>query len=71
MKTYRTYGDTRTNLTLTAKAQLVYDQTDPLKILEHYDGTYSIRGIEDRDGMTAADINQWLEDLADAIAEEV
>lgn len=64
------YGNEKTNLTLTAKARRVYDQTDPLKIIEHEDGTYSLRGIEDRDGMTAADVNQWLEDLADETAEE-
>ena len=63
------YGSTKTHLTLTAKAQRAYDNTDPLRIIEHDDGTYSIRGIEDRDGMTAADVNQWLEDLADEIAE--
>lgn len=63
------YGNTKTRLTLTAKAQRAYDNADPLKIIEHEDGTYSIRGIEDRDGMTAADVNEWLEDLADETAE--
>ena len=67
----KTYGDEKTHLTLTAKAQRAYDNADPLRILEHEDGTYSLRGIEDRDGMTAADINQWLEDLADAITSTV
>ena len=66
----RTYGDEKTHLTLTAKAQQAYDQTDPLKIIEHEDGTYSLRGIEDRDGMTAADVNEWLENLADETMEE-
>lgn len=70
MKTYRTYGNTKTNLTLTAKAQQAYNNADPLRILEHEDGTYSLRGIEDRDGMTAVDVNQWLEDLANETAEE-
>lgn len=65
------YGNTKTNLTLTTKAQRAYDNTDPLKIIEHEDGTYSIRGLEDRDGMTAADVNQWLEDLADETTEGV
>lgn len=68
--TTKTYGNTKTHLTLSAKAQRAYDQTDPLQILEHEDGTYSIRGIEDRDSMTAADVNEWLEDLADEISEE-
>ena len=59
------YGNEKTSLVLSAKAAAIYAECDPLKIIEHEDGTYSIRGIEDRDGMTAADVNEWLEDLAD------
>ena len=59
------YGNTKTNLTLTEKAAAMYAECDPLTIAEHEDGSYSISGIEDRDGMTAEDVNAWLEELAD------
>ena len=59
------FGNTNTNLKLTDKAAAMYAECDPLKIIEHEDGSYSIRGIEDRDGMTAEDVNAWLEELAD------
>ena len=61
------YGNTKTNLELSDKASAMYAECDPLTITEHEDGSYSIRGLEDRDNMTAADVNQWLEDLADDI----
>ena len=64
------YGNENTNLTLTDKAFAVYSVCDPLQIEEHDDGTYSLRGIEDRDGMTAEDVNCWLEELADELREE-
>jgi len=50
---------------LSDRAFQTYANSDPLNIIDHLDGTYSIRGIEDRDGMTAEDVNEWLEDLAD------
>lgn len=59
------YGNTKTNLTLTEKAAAMYAECDPLQIIEHEDGSYSISGIEDRDGMTAEDVNAWFEELAD------
>lgn len=59
------YGNEKTSLQLTEKAASMYFQCDPLTITEHDDGTYSLSGVEDRDNMTADDVNQWLEDLAD------
>lgn len=59
------YGNTKTNLKLSEKASAMYAECDPLQIIEHDDGSYSIRGIEDRDGMTAEEITEWLEELAD------
>lgn len=59
------FGNDKTALTLTDKAATMYAECDPLQIIEHDGGSYSIRGIEDRDGMTAEEVNEWLEDLAD------
>lgn len=64
------YGNDNTNLTLTDKAELMYSKCDPLQIIEHEDASYSLRGIDDRDGMTAEDVNEWLEDLADEMKEK-
>lgn len=64
------YGNEKTNLQLSEKAAAMYAQCDPLTITEHDDGTYSLSGVEDRDNMTADDVNQWLEDLADDCGEE-
>lgn len=61
------FGNDQTALTLTDKAAAMYTECDPLQIIEHEDGSYSIRGIEDRDGMTAEDVNGLLEDLADEL----
>ena len=63
----RIYGNEKTNLILSGKAARMYAECDPLKIIEQDDGSYSIRGIEDRDGMKVEDVNRWLEDLADEI----
>lgn len=65
------FGNEKTNLVLSNKAARMYAECYPLTIVEHEDGSYSIRGIEDRDSMTAADVNRWLEDLADEVKEEV
>lgn len=62
------YGNEPTNLELSARAEAMYAECDPLTIMEHEDGSYSIRGVEDRDGMTAEDVNCWLEELADDIS---
>lgn len=61
------YGNDKTDLTLTDKAEAMYAACDPLQIIEHEDGSYSIRGIEDRDGMTADEVNGWLEELSDEV----
>lgn len=65
MKNYRIYGWDNTNLTLTEKAHEVYSNSDPIEIKEFDDGYYSISGIIDRDGMTADEVNELLEELAD------
>lgn len=62
------FGNENTNLILTNKAAAMYADCDPLQIIEHEDGSYSIRGIEDRDGMTADEVNGWLEELSDEVA---
>ena len=57
------YGDEKTNLTLTDKAFEVYSNTDPLKIIEEDDGTYSMTGCIERFGMTEDQVNAVLESL--------
>ena len=64
------YGDSKTDLVLSDKAARIYSECDPLDIIEHEDGSYSIRGIEDRNGMTAEEVNLWLEDLSDEAIEQ-
>lgn len=51
MKTTRTYGWTRTVLQLSKEAQAIYNETDPLQILE----------IEDEDGAISYDMNGCIE----------
>ena len=53
-----------TTLELSPLAEKAYYAADPLKITEDKDGTFSISGFEDRNGMTATEVNSWLEDLA-------
>ena len=69
----KVYGDKRygwepTALKLTEKAEKAYDETDPIAIIEHADGTYSVDGGMKRDGMTAEEVNEFFEELADEIA---
>ena len=59
------YGNEKTNLELTDKAFAVYSDTDPLKIIEEDDGTYTMTGVFERYGMTAEDVNRVLESFAD------
>ena len=70
----KSYGDTKTSLTLTEKAYGAYSQCDPCTILEYEDedGTllYSISGIDDRRDLTEADVNRYFENLADELSEE-
>lgn len=65
------YGDTRTNLILTEKAQKVYNVTDPIDIYEQEEKddvlVYSMRGVIVKDDLSADDVNQILEEFADEI----
>lgn len=72
----RTYGNERTHLNLTEKAQKVYSNTDPLSIIEYeheengkikYD--YSMFGVFEDHYMSEAEVNEFLESLADDIDE--
>ena len=63
------YGDTKTNLTLSDKAQDFYSGCDPLNIYEHSNGTYSVTGLFCGEDMTADEVNEMLEQLADEAAE--
>mgnify|MGYP003290017008 CR=1 FL=1 len=63
----KVYGNEKTNLVLSDKAEAIYNECDPIKIIEQDDGTYSLRGFEHRDGMTAEEVNAWFEDLADEL----
>lgn len=65
------YGDTKTSLALTAKAQSIYSNTDPCDIYETSPGVFALDICGDRrDGLTAEDVNEMLEELADEVAEE-
>ena len=63
----KVYGNERTALKLSEKAEAIYAECDPIKIIEHDDGTYSLRGFEHRDDMTADEVNEYFEDLADEL----
>lgn len=64
------YGNEKTSLVLSDKALEVYSSTDPLKIVEEDDGTYSMTGCFERYGMTADDVNRVLEQMADTVVNE-
>lgn len=57
------FGDTKTSLTLTEKAQIAYNETDPLDIYEVEDGTFEVDGVMRLFNCTADDINNYLEEL--------
>lgn len=65
------YGDTRTDLTLTEKAQKVYNVTDPIDIYEREEDddvfVYTMRGVIEKDDLSADDVNQILEEFADEV----
>lgn len=63
----KTYGNDKTGLQLSDKAQSFYEWTDPLKIIEQDDGTYSIRGFDRRDGLSADQVNSLFEQLYDEL----
>ena len=65
------YGNENTDLTLSDKAFAVYSETDPLRIMEEDDGTYTITGVIDRNGMTAEQVNRVLESFSDETAYRV
>ena len=64
------YGNDKTHLTLSNKAQSAYDFTVPLRIeeIETNDGyTYNISGCLERYGMNEDDVNQVLEEMYDEL----
>ena len=67
MKNYTVFGNERTNLKLTEKAQAVYDVTDPLEIREFGDNngnySYDIIGCFERSALSADELNNYLEDV--------
>lgn len=73
------YGNEKTSLKLTEKALAVYSVTDPLRILEQTttdeDGseirTYTMTGAIEAEGLTADEVNEMLEELADETKSEV
>ena len=73
----RIYGNKKTHLTLTEKAEQIYSNTDPLRIIEEEyedeDGEkkyrYFIAAYFRDKGMTAEQINEFFEALADEIGE--
>lgn len=58
------YGSDSTALTLTEKALAVYSSSD-ITIYEEPDCTYTLCGIDARDGLSADEVNEVLEDLYD------
>ena len=67
MRNYKVFGNERTNLSLTNKAQSVYDSTDPIEIREFCDNdgnySYDIIGCFERTGLSADELNEYLEEL--------
>lgn len=63
----RVYGKDNTALELTEKAEYFYQRTEPLTITEtKHDGDYmyAMKGVIDRHGMSASDVNELLEELS-------
>ena len=73
----RIYGNEETHLTLTEKAEQIYSNTDPLRIIEEEyedeDGEkkyrYFIAAYFGDKAMTENELNAFLEDIADEIGE--
>ena len=73
----RIYGNEKTNLTLTEKADQIYSNTDPLRIVEEEyedeDGEkkyrYFIAAYFGDKPMTEVELNAFLEEIADEIGE--
>lgn len=71
-KNWKSFGDVETHLhrtDLSEKALKEYDETDPLDIYEEKleDGSflYHTRGSVDADDLTAEELNDLLEDMAE------
>lgn len=64
------YGDTNTVLSLSDKAWRCYSDTEPLDIFEEDNGTYTMTGVIEQTGLTADEVNEWLEDLEDEISKQ-
>lgn len=73
----RIYGIEKTHLTLTDKADQIYSNTDPLRIVEEeYEGEdgekkyrYFIAAFFGDKPMTEFELNAFLEDMADEVGE--
>lgn len=69
MKTTRTYGWTRTVLKLSKEAQAIYNETDPLQILEIEDEdgaiTYTMTGCMEATDRSAEDVEAILISLGE------
>lgn len=67
------YGNEKTRLTLTDKAQDFYNMTDFLDIYEYEDSegncTYSVIGCFERYNMTEDELNVFLEELSEDMQE--
>ena len=61
------YGEGKTKLLLTEKALDAYNNTDPLHIFEMADGTYTMKGVFDFEGMSEKEVNEFLEVLRDLL----
>lgn len=57
-------------LDLTVKALNGYDNIVPLDIVRNLDGTYRFTGAFENDNMTAGDVNDFLEDIADSMEDD-
>lgn len=58
----RVYGNTKTKLRLSRRAQRVYDVSWPIEIVENDDGTYDITGIYNASGLTERKLNALLDE---------
>ena len=63
------YGDTKTALVLSSKAQAAYELSDPVDIYEIETGdggtVYNMRGVIEAGSLTGLEVNEMLESLYD------
>lgn len=67
------YGNDSTHLTLTERAERIYSVSDPLRIeeTETEDGyRYTLTGIIEADGLTEAEVSEYIEELDDSNKED-